>query len=268
MAQMKIYCVTNTELKHLEQLNLDLAGVGKKKFKRKYISSLVGKNIQSKEKNYSELTFHYWFWKNKLKRLDKNLWIGFCQKRRFWLQSKKKITSFKQLKKYILKKPPKKWTNYESIICKPIKIDNPKKMKLFKRGYKNLLKDPSIIYDKKKQNIKLHFDMHHGFGILDKAINHLKKNERTLFKKFVNEKNSFNPHIMFISKKKIIDKWFKSLFSWLFSCEKEFGLKNLKDYDQQRLYAYLAERYLSFWFKKNTKYLEWHWTFFEKKSNP
>ena len=268
MAQMKIYCVTNTELKHLEQLNLDLAGVGKKKFKRRYISSLVGKNIQSKERNYSELTFHYWFWKNKLNRLDKNLWIGFCQKRRFWLQSKKKITTFKQLKKYILKKPPKKWTNYESIICKPIKIDNPKKMKLFKRGYKNLLKDPSIIYDKKKQNIKLHFDMHHGFGILDKAINHLKKNERTLFKKFVNEKNSFNPHIMFISKKKIIDKWFKSLFSWLFSCEKEFGLKNLKGYDQQRLYAYLAERYLSFWFKKNTKYLEWHWTFFEKKSNP
>ena len=103
MAQMKIYCVTNTELKHLEQLNLDLAGVGKKKFKKRYISSLVGKNIQSKERNYSELTFHYWFWKNKLKRLDKNLWIGFCQKRRFWLQSKKKITSFKQLKKYILK---------------------------------------------------------------------------------------------------------------------------------------------------------------------
>ena len=133
MAQMKIYCVTNTELKHLEQLNLDLAGVGKKKFKRRYISSLVGKNIQSKERNYSELTFHYWFWKNKLKRLDKNLWIGFCQKRRFWLQSKKKITSFKQLKKYILKKPPKKWTNYESIICKPIKIDNPKKNETFQK---------------------------------------------------------------------------------------------------------------------------------------
>ena len=27
----------------------------------------------------------------------------------------------------------------------------------------------------KKQNIKLHFDMHHGYGILDKAINHLNK---------------------------------------------------------------------------------------------
>ena len=262
---MEIYCVTNVELKYLEKLELNLAGVGSKKFNKRYISSLVGKNIQSKERNYSELTFHYWFWKNKLKKLDKNLWIGFCQKRRFWLQSKKKISSLKQLKKYILKKPPKKWSNYESVICRPIKIDNPKRMKLLKRGYRNLLKDPSVIYNKKKQNIKLHFDMHHGFGILDKAINHLKKSERNSFREFVNENNSFNPHIMFISKKKIIDKWFESLFVWLFKCEKEFGLKNLKGYDQQRLYAYLAERYLSFWFKKNTKYLEWHWTFFEKK---
>ena len=267
MSKISIYCVTNVELKYLEELNLNLAGVGTKKFKKNYITALGGKNIQHKEKNYSELTFHYWFWKNRLKKIDKNLWVGFCQKRRFWLKADKKIKNFKQLKKYILRKPPDKWLKYESIICNPIKIDNPKKMKLIKRGYKNILSNPSIIYDKKKQNIKLHFDMHHGYGILDKAINHLNKKERILFKEFVNKNNSFNPHIMFISKKKIIDKWFKSLFSWLFRCEKEFGLKNLKGYDQQRLYAYLAERYLSFWFKKNTKYLEWYWAFFEKKLN-
>ena len=71
---------------------------------------------------------------------------------------------------------------------------------------------------------------------------------------------------MFISKKKIIDKWFKSLFSWLFSCEKEFGLKNLKGYDQQRLYAYLAERYLSFWFKKKYKIFRMALDFFLKKN--
>tara|TARA_Y100000287_G_scaffold96089_1_gene76663 strand:- start:162 stop:551 length:390 start_codon:yes stop_codon:yes gene_type:complete len=129
--------------------------------------------------------------------------LVFAKKEDFGFNQKKKIASFKQLQKYILKKPPKKWSDYESIICKPIKIDNPKRMKLLKRGYKNLLKDPSIIYDKKKQNIKLHFDMHHGFGILDMAINHLKKkDERTLFRKFVNENSSFNPHIMFISKKR------------------------------------------------------------------
>ena len=51
MTKVEIYCVTNVKLKHLEQLNLNLAGVGNKKFDRKYISSLGGKNIQSKEKN-------------------------------------------------------------------------------------------------------------------------------------------------------------------------------------------------------------------------
>ena len=95
MTKMKIYCVTNDELKYLEQLDLNLAGVGKKKFNKRYILGLIGKNIQSKEKNYSELTFHYWFWKNKLKKIDKNIWIGFCQKRRFWLQSKKKNSKFR-----------------------------------------------------------------------------------------------------------------------------------------------------------------------------
>ena len=82
--------------------------------------------------------------------------------------------------------------------CKPIKVDNPKKMKLFKRGYKNLLKDPSIIYDKKKQNIKLHFDMHHGYGILDRAIKYLDKKDRKDFQKFVSENYSFNPSVQWL----------------------------------------------------------------------
>ena len=55
---------------------------------------------------------------------------------------------------------------------------------------------------------------------------------------------------MFISKINILDKWFSVLFPWLERCEKQFGFKELVGYDQTRLYAYLAERYLSFWFKK------------------
>ena len=50
-------------------------------------------NIYYKEKYYSELTFHYWYWKNLIK-LNDNGWVGFCQKRRFWIKSssiKKKI---------------------------------------------------------------------------------------------------------------------------------------------------------------------------------
>ena len=260
-----MFCVSNVESKLLEKLDFILAGVGKKKFSKKYINTKIGKNIQKKEKNYSELTFHYWFWKNELSKYDNKTWIGFCQKRRFWIKKKIRIKSFKDLRQNILKKPPKKWDDYQSILCKPTNLYNPKRMKLIKRGWKNLIKDPSIFYNHKKQNIKLHFDMHHGYGVLDKAINTMNLNDREEFRKYVNDNNKLNPNIMYISKKRFLNKWFKDLFNWLFKCEKIFGLRKLKGYDQTRLYAYLAERYASFWFKKNTNFAEWHWTFFDIK---
>lgn len=262
---MHIFCVTNVSLPYLKKLPVKLAGVGKNKFPRNYTTCLIGKNIQNKEKNYSELTFHYWFWKNKLSNYNNKDWIGFCQKRRFWIKyNKNKIKNFKDLKKSIIKTPPKEWKSHESIICKPIRVDLTKKMKLIKRGWRNLLLDPAIFFNRKKRSIKLHFDMHHGYGILEKSINLMNKNDKNEFKKFVNNNYMFNPHIMFISKKKILDRWFRDLFKWLFKCEKIFGTSNLKGYDQERLYAYLAERYLSFWFKKYTNYLEWNWAFYEK----
>ena len=46
---------------------------------------------------------------------------------------------------------------------------------------------------------------------------------------------------------------------------KVFGLEDLKGYDSQRIYAYLAERYLSFWFTKHCKTLSWPWTLFDPK---
>tara|TARA_B100000780_G_scaffold261511_1_gene213991 strand:+ start:473 stop:1273 length:801 start_codon:yes stop_codon:yes gene_type:complete len=263
MAKIKIFCVSNIESNLLEKLNLTLVGVGKKKFSRKYINIKNKKNIKEKEANYSELEFHYWFWKNRLSSFDDETWIGFCQKRRFWLKKKVKIKTFEDLQKNILKKPPKEWNNQESVICKSINVSNPKKSKLLKRGWRNLIENPSIFYDSKKQNIKLHFDMHHGYGVLDKAIEVMNDNDKDDFRKYVNNNNKFNPNIMYISKKFFLQKWFKDLFNWLFKCEKIFGLRKLKGYDQKRLYAYLAERYASFWFKKNTKSIQWHWSFFD-----
>ena len=67
---------------------------------------------------------------------------------------------------------------------------------------------------------------------------------------------------MFISKPTIINNQFSTLFSWLERCEKYFGFKDLKGCNTQRLCAYLAERYLSFWFKKYTKCKNMPWAFF------
>ena len=105
--------------------------------------------------------------------------------------------------------------------------------------------------------------MHHGYGNLIKAANLLDEDDRSEFIEYINTSTSFNPHIMFIAKPRIANLWFSALFTWLSKCEKIFGLKKLKGYDQKRLYAYLAERYASFWFKKKTKSIQWYWTFFD-----
>ncbi len=259
MAHPKIYCITNIQSEKLEKLSVNLVGVGKNSFNSNYIKCEGGENINFKEKNYSELTFHYWFWKNKFNSFSKEDWIGFCQRRRFWLKSKNEDIN-KPLEEIILNDIPNEWKSYNAVICEPIYLGT-KFMKIVKRGWKNVIRNPKILFNLKNSSIKLHFDMHHGFGILDKAIDVLKKEDREEFRKYVNTRSFYNPHIMFVSKKDIMEKYFSDVFPWLFECEKIFGLDNLKGYDQTRLYAYLSERYLSFWFKKYSKYIEWPWVF-------
>jgi len=265
MTKLNIYCVTNKRVNFLENHIYNLAWVGNENAPINYLRCDNKKNIFFKEKYYSELTFHYWYWKNLLS-LEKNEWVGFCQKRRFWIKPGSEINSINRdnIKKFLITKPLDDWKNYDSIICSPIKVSGVKKIKLIKRGWKNLIKDPTIILNKKKENIALHFDMHHGYGNLNKAIEEIEQQDRNDFKEFVYQKDSFNPHIMFISKVRIADNWFGTLFPWLERCEKKIGFKGLVGYDKTRLYAYLAERYLSFWFKKYSKNKEENWIQLDK----
>ena len=262
MLNLHIYCVTDKPVPHLKKSGYILCAAKNGEFPETYLNCETGDNIIHKEKYYSELTFHYWFWKNKLK--INSDWVGFCQKRRYWIksESKDKDINFENLNHHLLIEPETSWKNYDSIICEPIDVSGVKKVKLIKRGWKSLIKDPTIFFNTKKQTIKLHFDMHHGHKNLDKAIDLLDKNDKKDFTDYVAHKNYYNPHLMFISKSYIIDKWFNSLFPWLERCEKIFGFEKLdKKYDTKRLYAFLAERYLSFWFKKYTNFKEHPWRF-------
>ena len=258
---IKIFCVTNKPLPMLEKSSLNLAGVGEHDFSLNYINTKVKNNIHHKEKFYSELTFHYWYWKNLLMSENSD-WVGFCQKRRFWIKEDTDLSKINKnnLIENLLTKENQSWYKLDSIICNPINISGAKKIKLFKRGWRNLIKNPKMIFGK-KENIITHFDMHHGHGNLNKAIKKLDNKDREDFEKFVVKHSSFNPHIMFIARKEILDKWFTTVFSWLERCEEEFGFETLKGYDTERLYAYLAERYLSFWFTKYTSYKEHPWVF-------
>ena len=260
MSNLSIICITNKRVEFLEDTKSILLGaVGENIFNTKYLKCDQNDNIFFKEKYYSELTFQYWFWKNKLSFLKENDWIGFCQRRRYWIKKNtlKEDINIHNLKNFILLEIPETWKEYNSVICEPIYVNGVNKVKLLKRGFKSLIKDPRVFFNKDKQTVKLHFDMHHGYGNLDKAINLLDDDDRDEFRNYVENQVRFNPHIMFIAKKYIANQWFGKLFPWLFRCEKIFGFENLKGYDSQRLYAYLAERYLSFWFKKYSKYVEW-----------
>ena len=264
--QLELFCITNKRIKFLENSSYKLCWVGQEKAPDGYLKCDNKINIFSKEKYYSELTFQYWYWKNKLDLNNPN-WIGFCQKRRFWSKTNQQTSDHSEkINDRILEAPKKEWENIEAIICDPISVNKIKKIKMIKRGFRSLIKNPLPFFFEKKQSIKFHFDMHHGYGNIDKASDVLNVQDRSDFKEFINDNYSFNPHIMFISKSHIMNKWFEDLFAWLFECEKIFGFEVLKGYDTKRLYAYLAERYLSFWFKKYTKSLNWRWVFYENEN--
>ena len=86
MEKLKIFCVTNKKLDFLKNSTYKIGWVSKDESLPNYILCDEGDNIFFKEKYYSELTFHYWYWKNLLEKESNDQWIGFCQRRRYWLQ--------------------------------------------------------------------------------------------------------------------------------------------------------------------------------------
>ena len=172
---LHMYCLSLNP-RHLElikELNYIPVGLGKLDFNNQWTNDIDIHNgdISHKNEYYGEYSFHYWFWKNQLD-LESDNWIGFCQKRRFWikLNSRDKHIINSNFNVHFLSEPHETWKNYESIICEEINVNNIKKIKFINKGYKNLLLDPSLFFDKSKQSIKLHFDIFHGYGNLDKAI--------------------------------------------------------------------------------------------------
>ena len=59
-----------------------------------------------------------------------------------------------------------------------------------------------------------------------------------------------------------MNQYFDYIFKWLTKCEDIFGF-DLKGYGQIRMYTFLAERFLPFWFKKYKKFIEWPVIFYD-----
>ena len=254
---MKMYCITinNDHYEKIKSFGYIPVGLGKEILSTKFKTDKNGENISHKNPYYGEYSFHFWLWKNELRFFKEKEWIGFCQYRKYWsLNEQKNYEDLNELNSFIIKEIPKNFDSCEVILGKPLYINQFKLSKFLKKNISKVIKNPSLLFDKKKRNIKFHFDLMHGEGNLDKAISLLDDKDRKDFNEFVNEEVSFNPHNMFMcNSKKILIKYYETIFPWLERCESIFGF-NLKGYGQQRIYGFLAERFMSYWFCKYTKF--------------
>ena len=258
MKNLNMFCLTLEPSHHkfIKQLGYIPVGLGEKNFNDECLSDKSGINISKKNKNYGEYTYHYWLWKNYLDKVSDD-WIGFCQYRKFWSleNHEEKNIKFNDLNSQVLKFIPRDFEKYECILGDPLFVNQFKLMKFFKKGFKIIIKKPSLIFNKNNRSINFHFDLMHGQNNMNKAINLLDDRNRDHFKKFVNTETAFNPHNMFICKsKEKLKNYYGDLFSWLERCEKLFGFDNLKGFGKIRIYGFLAERFMSYWFQRNTKF--------------
>jgi len=275
MKNISMFCLSlhPEHLNNLKKINYIPVGLGSNNFSSEWLRDNTKINISHKNKYYGEYSFHYWFWKNMIDDINEKEWIGFCAYRRYWSNSNNlttqqlnKIINKNNFQEFVFKNIPEFWNDYETILTEPIPFDKIKLSKVIKNGgIYSIIKNLSLFFGE-STTIKYHFDVFHGVGNIEKAINLLENKEKYEFTEFLN-KNSFNRENMFICRsKKLIKEYYKSVFTWLSKCEEVFGF-NLNSWNEVRIYAFLAERYLSYWFNRNSKVKEWPFFFFDTNKN-
>ena len=252
-----MYCITiyNEHSEKIKKLGFIPVGLGNNITSSEFNDDKKGLNISNKNPFYGEYSFHYWIWKNQIHNFKENEWIGFCQYRKYWSYDKNAdISDLSDLKNKVVRNIPSNFDKYDVILGEPIFINKFKLVKLLKKSFFKIIKKPIFLFDASKRTIKFHFDVMHGEGNLDKAIKLLDEKDRKDFYDFVNTEVSFNPHNMFICKSnKVLKNYYDTVFPWLERCEKIFGFK-LEGYGLKRIYGFLAERFMSYWFRKYTKH--------------
>ena len=254
-----IFCLTLNP-KHedlIKELSYLPVGLGNEKFSKDCLNDKNGLNISKKNSFYGEYTFHFWLWKNYLNKINSK-WIGFCQYRKFFIKEKIKDNNinFKELKNLTVRDLDNYYEKFDCILGNKFSVENYKLSKIVKHHFFDFLKKPKTFINKKKRNLKFHFDIFHGKGNLELAIDLLDENNKNDFRDYMNNNTSFHPHNMLICKTKILKNYYEVVFPWLKKCEDIFGFDDLNSYGQKRIYGFLAERFLSFWFSKNYKIKE------------
>jgi len=230
MSNLYIYCTSINYYKILDKLPnyIKPLGLGKNFFPNSWLNENDGFNLAKRNKFYGEMTGIYWIWKNLIKYMKPNDKIGNCHYRKLWLNQsydKKQKFSIKSLYANLLKTNNSNLASFKNIQVQPI---------IFK--HKNLFKD---------------FEEIHKSSILEISVNFLDKEYQKNFFEHL-QSNKLYPLNMFITSVEEFEYYCEIIFPWLDRCL-DYCLRNdlCKGYNL-RLPAFLAERFTSYWFSKNS----------------
>ena len=89
MPNLDIFCFSMKYFNLLDKLPSYIKpfGLGNNNYPEHWLTEKKGENILNLNKYYGEYTGVYWVWKNQLKNMDENDWIGTCHYRRLWLNN-------------------------------------------------------------------------------------------------------------------------------------------------------------------------------------
>ena len=149
MQNLNMYCLTINEdhLEPIKKLGYLPVGLGNNIKSKEFIRDNTSLNISKKNPHYGEYTFHYWIWKNYLKKIDTE-WVGFCQYRKFFVNensTEKSYHSFESLKKNIIQSIPSNLTSYDCILGKKSYVNNYKFMIFIKQNTLKTLTSLNIL---------------------------------------------------------------------------------------------------------------------------
>ena len=259
MRKVFIFCCSHFHDIKIEKLkNIIPAGTGSKNFPSNWLSDKTGNSISHLNKTYAELTFHYWIWKNYLENFRENDLIGFCQYRRFWLKENHEINiNFDNLDNNLINENNLKNFDNEVFLTKSENIVLKKKSIFKYRSFFENITNPQPIFNRSYHTAGLQFEIStRTKKIIYKVAKYLEKKDQQDYLDFLNNEKKVNFHNMFITNKSILDEYMKYLFRWLDLCDPEIKMINTDKYSSRRIHAFLAERFLHFWFNKYYKIKE------------
>ena len=148
MKKLSMYCmaINNSNFQKIKELGYIPVGLKNDDFSREWLRDNTLINISKKNPYYGEYTFYYWYWKNLLKLKKNNEWVGFCSYRRYWANTNDMKSQ--NLKDLVLQEAKNEWENFNTLIGKPISINEVKLIKVLKYGKTALFKNPKAIFSK------------------------------------------------------------------------------------------------------------------------